>query len=260
MKKFVTGLICGAALSISTVALASDSIQAHLFPSKIIFQMKGNQAILNTEESPVLNYNDKTYIPLRAFAEAMGANVDFVAGSELTDHLNLIRISSNEFKLIQYGPDDNLTPADNTFFPLSVGLQLPDEYRQYSNQLNIENTNQFEFFILNRSDDNLLVDPATKLAIEVYTVTPADAENQLVYRYVLPQIPDPIPSRSSYVLTIPWNQTDSNGNKITPGRYIVKLTTPDSIDYKVVGDTSTRSVLADQGMKYGLKRYIVDYK
>ncbi|MGK9250230.1 stalk domain-containing protein [Paenibacillus humicus] len=259
MKKFVMGLFCGAVLSMSTVAFASDSIQAILFPSKITFQVKGNQAVLDTSENSVLNYNDKTYIPLRAFAEAMGANVDFVAESEATNHLNLITISGNEYKLIQYGPDDNITPADNTFFPLTLGIQLPNEYRQNSNQLSIENTNNYTFSIVNRTNDNLNVDPETNLSIEVYTA-PNDVEDQLVYRYVIPQIPSPIPSRSSYVFTIPWNQIDSNGKRIEPGRYIVKFSKPENIKYKVEGDSDTKSVLTNQGMKYGLTRYLVDYK
>lgn len=112
--------------------------------------MKGSQAVLDTSENPVLNYNDKTYIPLRAFAEAMGAHVDFAAGSKATDQLNLITISANEFKLIQYGPDINLTQAANAHYvPLSVGLTLPDEYRPNGNQLSIEKTNNIVFSVMN---------------------------------------------------------------------------------------------------------------
>ncbi|WP_248924788.1 stalk domain-containing protein [Paenibacillus hamazuiensis] len=259
MKKFVMGLLCGAALSMSTVVIASDSIQAILFPSKITFQVKGNQAVLDTSENPVLNYNNKTYIPLRAFAEAMGANVDFVSGSEAADHLNLITVSSNEYKLIQYGPDDNISPANAVYTPLGVGLGLPDEYRRNSDQLSIENTNNFVFSVINRTNDNLLVDPSTTLALEVYTA-PEGVEDQLVYRYVIPQIPRPIPSRSSYTFTIPWNQTGSNGKKIEPGRYIVKLAKPENINYQVEGDSDTKSVPSYVDMRYGPRNYIVNYQ
>ncbi len=167
MKKFVVGLICGAALSMTTVAFASDTIQAILFPSKITFEMKGNQVVLDTNENPVLNYNNKTYIPLRAFAEAMGASVDFVAGSETTGNLHLISVASNEYKLTRYGPEDNLSPADNAFYPLTVGLSLPDGYRPDSKQLSIENTTNLTFSVMNRSNDNLVMYPGTNLAIEV---------------------------------------------------------------------------------------------
>ncbi|MNC20651.1 hypothetical protein D3C75_686090 [compost metagenome] len=259
MKKFVIGLICGAALSMTTVALASDTIQAILFPSKITFQVKGNQVILDANENPVLNYNDKTYVPLRAFAEAMGASVDFVHGSEATGNLHLITVTSNEYKLIQYRPEDNLSPADNTFYPLTVGLTLPDEYRQNSNQLSIENTTSLMFSVMNPSNDNLLMDPATDLAIEVYAATD-NVKGKLVYRYALPPVPSPVPSRSAYTFTVPWSQVDSNGKKIEPGYYIIQLATPEKLEYQVEGSSTVQSVIAYPGMKYGFHSYHVEFK
>lgn len=260
MKKFVAGLICGAALSMTTVAVASDTIQAILFPSKITFEMKGNQAILDTDENPVLNYNDKTYIPLRAFAEAMGANVDFVAGSEATGGLHLIKVTSNEYELTRYRPEDNLSPADNTFFPLTVGLSLPDGYRPDANSLSLENTTNLTFSVMNRSNDNLIMDSATNLSIEVYTAKEDGANSELVYRYTLPPVPSPIPSRSSYSLRVPWSNVDANGKKIEPGLYTIRLVTPEKLQYQVEGSSAIQSVIAYPGMKYGLHHYLVEYK
>jgi hypothetical protein len=259
LKKFVVGLICGAALSMTTVAFASDTIQAILFPSKITFEMKGNQVVLDTNENPVLNYNDKTYIPLRAFAEAMGASVDFVAGSEATGGLHLITVTSNEYQLTRYGPEDNLSPADNTFFPLIVGLSLPDGYRPDSNRLPIENTTNLTFSVMNRSNDNLVMDSATHLAIEVYMVKDG-VNDKLVHRYALPPVPSPIPSRSAYSLTVPWSNVDSSGKKIEPGSYNIRLVTPEKLEYQVEGSSTTQSVIAYPGMKYGLHSYPVEYK
>lgn len=94
MKKFVTGLLCGAVLSVSTAAFASDSIQAILFPSKVTFQVKDTSTVLDTSMDPVINYNNKAYIPLRAFSEAIGAHVGFVGASDATNNQNLITIST----------------------------------------------------------------------------------------------------------------------------------------------------------------------
>jgi len=93
MKKFMIGLICGIVLSVSTVVFASGSIQAVLFPSKISFHV--NNAVKEMDgagDNAVLNYNNKTYIPLRAFSEAMGATVTYDAASNATGNLNNINI------------------------------------------------------------------------------------------------------------------------------------------------------------------------
>lgn len=63
----------------------------------------------------------------------MGANADFVAGAEATGGLHLITVTSNEYQLTRYGPEDNLSRADNTFFSLTEGLSLPDGYRPGAN-------------------------------------------------------------------------------------------------------------------------------
>jgi hypothetical protein len=74
VKKY---FICGTVLSISTVAFVSDTIQAYLFPSKVKFHLD----------------NNKAYIPLRSFSEAMGASVNFESASNATENLNIIDIS-----------------------------------------------------------------------------------------------------------------------------------------------------------------------
>lgn len=102
MKKlsFIIGLCTGVGLSLCTAALASDSIQAVLFPSKIHFLVNGTVTEVDgTGENAVINYNNKAYIPLRTFAEAMGAAVNYRQADE--DKNNIIDIyagmSEDEF-------------------------------------------------------------------------------------------------------------------------------------------------------------------
>ncbi|WP_239631110.1 copper amine oxidase N-terminal domain-containing protein [Paenibacillus sp. H1-7] len=96
MKKvgFVAGLCAGIGLSLGTAAFASGSIQAVLFPSKVNFLVNDTVRQMDNADNEVLNYNNKTYIPLRTFAESMGAVVEFVPGSPETGGHNKINIYS----------------------------------------------------------------------------------------------------------------------------------------------------------------------
>jgi hypothetical protein len=81
MKKYIIGFVCGTILSMSTVAFASDSIKAFLFPSKVMFH--SNNYIKEIDGSDVLNYKNRAYVPLRSFAEGMGATVNYQASINL---------------------------------------------------------------------------------------------------------------------------------------------------------------------------------
>lgn len=74
MKKFAIGFLCGAVISVSTVAYASDTVSVYLFPSK--FEFNGQSKAMDNEYA-VLNYNGHAYAPIRFIAENMGANIDY---------------------------------------------------------------------------------------------------------------------------------------------------------------------------------------
>ncbi|MBC9783557.1 hypothetical protein H1S01_03395 [Heliobacterium chlorum] len=63
MKKFLAGIIVGAVLATSTVAIANN-------PVKLVV----NGQDITSAAEPIL-HNDKTYVPARPLAEALGANV-----------------------------------------------------------------------------------------------------------------------------------------------------------------------------------------
>lgn len=96
MKKFIIGFVCGAALASSTAVMAADSIQAFLFPSQVVIRNDETiKPIDVTGENAVINYNNKAYIPLRTFAEAMGANVDFEEAAAHNGFKNQINIRTD---------------------------------------------------------------------------------------------------------------------------------------------------------------------
>jgi hypothetical protein len=95
MKKFIVGLLCGIVLCFCTAAVASNSIQAVLFPSKITIHNGTQIKELNSSNGTVvLNYKNQTYIPLRAFSEAMGSLVNYNVATKSNGNLNQIEIFS----------------------------------------------------------------------------------------------------------------------------------------------------------------------
>jgi hypothetical protein len=95
MKKFWLGLACGVVLCVSTAAITSKSIQGTLFPSKITIMNGAQVKELSTDSgTTVINYKDQTYIPLRLFSNAMGADVTFQPATSESDKLNRIQIIS----------------------------------------------------------------------------------------------------------------------------------------------------------------------
>lgn len=73
MKRFILGFLCGTLLFGGVSSLAQNEIiQAVLSDIKV--QLNGSQMQLN---DPVIVYNDKTYVPVRQIAEAIGKEVSF---------------------------------------------------------------------------------------------------------------------------------------------------------------------------------------
>ncbi|WP_192702128.1 stalk domain-containing protein [Paenibacillus sp. OAS669] len=74
MLKFVSGLCCGLFVASASVAFASDSIQAVLFPAH--FEINGSRVSLN-DDYKVLNVDGHAYVPIRFVAENLGATIDY---------------------------------------------------------------------------------------------------------------------------------------------------------------------------------------
>ncbi|MZQ80651.1 hypothetical protein GQF01_00585 [Paenibacillus sp. 5J-6] len=105
MKKFISGVIVGVGISACSVAFASDGLQAFLFPSKVTFHNNGmTNEVSFSKDDPVINFNNKAYIPLRLFSETLHAQVNYSTPSDSSDGTNLIDIYLN---------DDNFVIPDN---------------------------------------------------------------------------------------------------------------------------------------------------
>lgn len=76
LKKFILGLTCGLLIAGSSVAFASNSIQALLFPAS--FEINGSEVPLSSEYK-VINVDGHAYVPIRFVAENLGATIGYDA-------------------------------------------------------------------------------------------------------------------------------------------------------------------------------------
>jgi hypothetical protein len=74
LKKFIGGILCGILISFCTVAYAEKLGELSLFP--VAFKFNDKNVSLG-EHDVSLNYEGKTYVPLRFIAEKLGAAVSY---------------------------------------------------------------------------------------------------------------------------------------------------------------------------------------
>lgn len=120
MKKFISGVIVGVGISACTVAFASDSLQAFLFPSTVTFHNKGEtKEVSFSNDDPLINYNNKAYIPLRLFSETLNGKVIYTAPSELSGGKNVIDIYFNDDDINVIRDNDSIVSISNLESALS---------------------------------------------------------------------------------------------------------------------------------------------
>lgn len=78
MKKFILGLLCGAALFALTAA-SSNEIKPLLSTIDVQFHVSGGTNESLPADTMAINYQNRLYVPLRAFGEKMGASVYYTA-------------------------------------------------------------------------------------------------------------------------------------------------------------------------------------
>lgn len=92
MKKIILGVLCGVTITIPLTVFAATQVTAYLYPSKVTIYKGDSLMTLNSAESPFINYNNRIYVPLRTFSEAIGCHVDFEAASSGDGGINTINV------------------------------------------------------------------------------------------------------------------------------------------------------------------------
>lgn len=259
MKKFIIGLLCGAVLSMTTVAFAANAIQAVLFPSKVTFYTNTAIKVLDeTGDNAILNYNNKAYIPLRAFTDAMGAKVNYEAPAANGGlaKIDVFNAASSTYSI------NTFENSNSVCTPMNLSLEPPHEYydEKTFGELSLGKVNLFQFALSNESQDEIVLKPLGDLQFEVYKMDAQNQPDKLVYSYKMPEIAGWTATHSGYYLTIPWNQKGSDGYLITAGNYLVKLKKPDTISYTIKGSDDLKSTNAAQSMACNRNRFGVQFK
>ncbi len=86
MKKFLMGLLFGLIVGFASITFASESIQAIISKSIVILHINGEDRVIDQDDVSILNYQDRIYVPLRVFAERIGATVHYSKPSSNGDN------------------------------------------------------------------------------------------------------------------------------------------------------------------------------
>lgn len=121
--------------------------------------------------------------------------------------------------------------AGNATF-LSGDLGIPSNWELFDNHRFIDSSGSIQ--ILNLSDLDIKLRP---LALEMMIFKVMQEKKVLVASYKAPIFEGEIAGKNFYSLSLPiWNQMDLNGNKVTPGTYIVELIHPEFFEYYIEGN------------------------
>lgn len=239
VKKWMLGLIGGAAMIVSTAAVPSDAVYGVLFPSAVTIHNGTEAVTMNRKGDDILNFNDKAYVPLRAFAEAMGATVKYEPASDKNGGLHQIDINreassaSSPPSAVQWTlQHDQQSYCGN--FPFLIMPELPEEGTQP--------TDSFHFIIYNQTKENITVSPI-ELTFEV-----RDKSGTVVYSEQLPTFSGIIPSTFGYEAKVDWDRTGSDGKTVPSGEYTVRLVQPAEIRYKPLESDQEKTGKIERGL------------
>ncbi|CAM4435582.1 stalk domain-containing protein [Paenibacillus tarimensis] len=123
MKKKLLGIGAATIMVFSSTAAASEFISASFFKATILIN---NKIIDIKEGSPLLNYEDQVYVPLRALAEGKGALVGYDAKNRRI-HVNEPSTPQGKSELNNMTEDENFQLhlfADKTVYKEGEPIQI----------------------------------------------------------------------------------------------------------------------------------------
>ncbi|TNJ62241.1 hypothetical protein FE784_31650 [Paenibacillus hemerocallicola] len=241
MKKWMIGVGSGIVLFVSTAAAlpsnASNAIYGVLFPSTVTIHSGSETKMIDgTGHNEILNYNNKAYIPLRSFAEAMESRVDYQPPSDYTG-MHKIDIFQGIAPIkwsLQRSDSAPLPRCNDPFFIVPVFSQ--DKYN-------------FRVMVHNQMEEDINVD-SIELTLQV-----RDKDGNVVYSRSLPPIEGVFPSKFGYEATVSWDHTGMDGNQVSPGEYLIFLERPNVVNYKVLGNDDSKSMSITRNMACNLNFY-----
>lgn len=104
MKKLPIFLICAFAITVTTSAMAAETLQTYIFPAKI--QINGEEKPLDHSEYEILNYNGHAYVPIRFVSEGLGKLVKFDKKVDINQDF-IQSVSHGKLPGIEFGIGDS---------------------------------------------------------------------------------------------------------------------------------------------------------
>ncbi|WP_010279831.1 hypothetical protein [Paenibacillus senegalensis] len=235
MKKWILGFICGVMLIVLTAASPSNAIYGVLFPSEVTFYDGDTARSFDTAGGyQILNYNNKAYIPLRAFAEEMGATVNYEQPGQ--DGIHKIDIYQGKAP-ITWEP---LRQGVDPFCQNTETIFISPSYEEWINDN--ENLN-LGVSITNNLDEDIMVSSIDL----IFQVRPRDSR-EVIYSRTLPSFSGIIPSNFSYEAKFAWDLIGNDGKRVAPGDYYFELVRPKHVQYETLESEEVKTVEISKGV------------
>ncbi|HJV44700.1 MAG TPA: copper amine oxidase N-terminal domain-containing protein [Bacillota bacterium] len=139
MKKFILGLTCGIVISATTVAFATDTIQAYLSSTKYVFN--GQSKELGSEYI-TLNYNGHNYVPVRFIAESLGASIEYDNNNPTVFVNSTTPSATTSLNTIDSKASNDIQLLKSKGIPDETIIKLGDNVDVLANLIREENINQ----------------------------------------------------------------------------------------------------------------------
>lgn len=227
------GLTLGiVATSATPVSAAVDYVKAILFPVKMIVN---NEEQIMPEGADILNYNNQTYVPLRFFAEKLGAAVGYQQAQNYED----TRIT------IDFKKDWTLTAlaAPGTHIDSPISLKL-----NYLEGPGFNDPLQISASIYNVGND--VISLKSPLKIEIGIIETGSNEMVWTGEITSPELTGQetiIPGTDNKIYWglqsqyIEWDKRDLNGKPVSSGNYALILKEPITINYSLNGSEEVKT-------------------
>ncbi|CAG7637280.1 stalk domain-containing protein [Paenibacillus allorhizosphaerae] len=251
MKRVPLTLAMSAGLLIAgtTTAFATDAVKAVLFPIQVFINGK---APALPAESPVLNYNNQTYVPLRFFSEQLGQQVEYNQGR------------TNEQSSVTLGSPDRgsagqawhltylMQPGNHRDAPLSLMLNMKEVNPEENKPLE-DRKYQFQASIYNVGEQDLVLLNGFKIDLEMVRGS-EDGNREVVWEGSIEHTPLkdgpahinglPIPGANNDMFwgvqspAWSWDGKDRNGAALKPGSYFLRQKEGAHLQYTIMNGSS----------------------
>ncbi|MCR8632737.1 copper amine oxidase N-terminal domain-containing protein [Paenibacillus radicis (ex Xue et al. 2023)] len=251
MKKVPLTLALSAGLLVTgmTTVFAAEAVKAVLFPIQVVINQKA-QAL--PTESPILNYNNQTYVPLRFFSEQLGHQIDYKQGP--TNEQSSVSLSSPYSGSTEQGWHLTflMQPGNHRDAPLSLMLNMAEVNPEENKPLE-DRTYQFQASIYNVSKQDIVLMNGFKIDLEIVRAD-EDGISKIVWEGSIEHTPLkdgpvhikglPIPAANNdmfWGVQSPawnWDGKDLNGVPLKPGFYYLRQKEGAHLQYGIINGSS----------------------